>query len=106
MAKKGQHQNDATDSSKPRGHEQSWGRNHPDRTQTITTGTYKKPETYAAQARNNEDPGKTAQASPNPWNKDTRDKPTIEGSTRARDSSVSGGRNGSQSGTGGGTRSG
>ena len=106
MAKKGQHKNDATDSSKPRGHEKSWGKNKPGESQTITTGTYKKKETYTQQAHEHKDPGKTPQVSPNPWNKDTRDKPTIEGSTRARDSSVSGGRSGSQSGSGGGTRSG
>ncbi len=82
MAKQGQHPNDAVDSSKPRGHERSRGRNKPSESQTITTGTYKKKETYQEQAARHEDPHKPAQAA---RNDDIRDEPTIEGSTRDRD---------------------
>ena len=49
-AKRGQHHNDAVDTAKPRRHETSRGRNHPDRSEPIATGTYKKRETYAKQA--------------------------------------------------------
>jgi hypothetical protein len=86
MAKAGQHHNDAL-GSKPRGHEKSRARNHPDRSQEITTGTYKKPETYAEQAR--EHSSRTGDERPQtanrePWNADIRDEPTTFGSTRSR----------------------
>ena len=84
MAKQGQHHNAAVDSSKPRGHERSRGRNKPSESQTITTGTYKKKETYQEQAARHENPHNRAQAANNEWNDDIRDEPTIEGSTRAR----------------------
>ena len=47
MPKRGQHHNDGLNPSKPRGHEKSRGVNHPDRSQPITTQSYKKKETYA-----------------------------------------------------------
>ncbi len=100
MAKAGQHHNDGV-GSKPRGHEQSRGKNHPDRSQQITTGTYKKPETYKRQAT--ERSGNTSDARPqaantNPWNEDIREQPdTTSGSTRARNSDLSSGRSGSDS---------
>ena len=100
MAKAGQHHNDAT-SAKPRGHEHSRGRNHPDRSQEITTGSAKKHETYEAQARQHS--SNTADQHPqaanmNPWNEDIREQPdTTSGSTRARNSDLSGGRSGGQS---------
>lgn len=98
MPKRGQHKDDAINPSKPKGHEKSRGHNKPGESQTITTGTYKKQETYEQQAYNHEDPGKLPQTAYNPWNADTRDKPTIEGSVRARESSVStSGRSGSES---------
>lgn len=97
MPKKGQHKNDATAHAKPGGHEKSRGHNNPSQSMTITTGTYKKKETYAKQAHAHQDPGKQAQAAKNEWNPDTRDKVTTEGSTRARDSSVTRGRSGSDS---------
>ena len=50
MPKRGQHHNDGLNPSKPRGHEKSRGVNHPDRSQPITTQTYKKKETYAKEA--------------------------------------------------------
>lgn len=101
MAKAGQHHNDGLSSSKPRGHETSRGRNHPDRSQEITTGTYKKPETYQRQAR--EHSGNTADDAPQaanrePWNDDIRELPdTTSGSPRARNSDLSSGRSGSDS---------
>lgn len=101
MAKAGQHHNDAADSSKPRGHEKSRGRNHPDRSQVIATGTPKKRETYQKQARahsSNTGDRSTEAANTNPWNDDIREQPdTTTGSTRARDSDLSGDRGGSDS---------
>lgn len=101
MAKAGQHHNDGVSSAKPRGHEKSRGRNHPDRSQEITTGSYKKPETYQRQAA--EHSGKTGdtgaqRANAEAWNDDIREAPdTTSGSTRARDSDITGGRSGSDS---------
>ena len=82
MAKAGQHHNDAADTSKPRGHEKSRGRNHPDRSQQITTGSYKKPETYEKQANEHEDPHREPQSQKNEWNDETRPAPTNDGATR------------------------
>ena len=52
-------------------HQQRWartqaGRNNPEKSTEITTGTYKKPETYRAQAIHHDDPGKLAQAAAPP----------------------------------------
>lgn len=93
MAKQGQHNDDASDKDK------SKGSNWSDKSVTITTGSPKKHETYQEQARQGEDTGKQAQAKKNEWNEDTRDKPTIEGSVRARsgDMSMSGRANSSGS---------
>jgi hypothetical protein len=106
MAKSGQHHNDGLNPSKPRGHEKSRGHNHPDRSQEITTGTYKKPETYRAQAAQHssktDDSGRGA-TNREPWNEDIRDEPTNSGSTRARDESLHG-RSGSDSNADSGTR--
>src|SRR5438105_1387751 len=107
MAKAGQHHNAGLSSSKPRGHEQSRGRNHPDRSMDITTGTYKKQETYRQEAA--EHSGKTSDrgapvANREPWNEDIRDTPdTTTGSPRARESSLHG-RSGSDSNADSGTR--
>ena len=94
MPKRGQHDNDAVDTAKPRGHEKSRGRNHPDRSEPIATGTYKKPETYAKQAAAHS--GKTSdrgpQATPEDFDAfglDIRESPSNAGSTRARDSDLS-----------------
>ena len=101
MAKAGQHHNSGTSSSKPRGHEKSRGRNHPDRSQEITTGSPKKQETYQRQAA--EHSGNTGdqasqRANATPWNEDTREAAdTSTGSTRARESDLTGGRSGSSS---------
>ena len=91
MAKQGQHNHDSHDNDKSRGH------NNPSQSQTISTGTYKKKETYAQRAREGKDPDPAAQHQPNDWNPDTRDKPSIAGSTRARDSDLAGQRNGGDS---------
>ena len=78
MPKQGMHENDSNDQTKSKGH------NYPGRSQTITTGSYKKQETYAKRAREGKNPEPQAQAARNEWNPDTRDKPTTEGATRAR----------------------
>ena len=96
MAKQGQHENDSDDQRKTKGH------NNPSKSQTITTGSYKKQETYAKRAREGKDPEPQAQAARIDWNEDTRDKPTIEGATRARE--VRSGRSGSDSNAGAGSR--
>jgi len=91
MSKQGQHNNDSNDNDK------SKGPNKPDKSVTITTGTPKKQETYAQQAAENKDTGRQAQSARNEWNEDTRDKPSIEDSPRARDSDLDSGRSGSES---------
>jgi hypothetical protein len=78
MPKQGQHENDSSDSRT------SKGNNNPSKSQTITTGTYKKQETYAQRAREGKDPEPVAQAARNDWNPDTRDKPTTRGPQRQR----------------------
>jgi hypothetical protein len=83
MAKQGQHQNDSQDKTK------SKGPNNPSKSVTITTGSYKKPETYRKQAAQHKDTDPLPQADKNEWNEDTRDKPTIEGSPRARTGDLS-----------------
>jgi hypothetical protein len=102
MAKHGQHHNDAVDTAKPRGHETSRGHNHPDRTEPIETGTYKKPETYTeeAYAHSGNTSDSRRQDTPEDFDAfglDIRESPSIEGSTRARESDLSGGRSGSDS---------
>ena len=91
MSKHGQHKGDSFDQTKARGN------NNPSQSQTITTGTYKKKETYAQRAREHKDPEPQAQATRNERNPDTREHPTNEGSTRARDSDITSGRSGSDS---------
>ncbi len=91
MAKQGQHNDDSHD------YDKSKGPNKPDKSVNITTGSYKKQETYKKQAAQHKDPAKQPQAAKNEWNEDTRDKPTIENSPRARDSDIDSGRSGSDS---------
>ena len=98
MSKQGQHKGDAFDQTK------SKGPNNPDKSQTIVTGSYKKPETYAKQAHEQKPTNKPAQAARNEWNEDTRQTPTNEDSPRARDSDITGGRSGSDSNADKGTR--
>jgi hypothetical protein len=94
MPKQGQHNNDAHDYDKSKGH------NDPDKSVTIVTGTPKKQERYEEQARQNKDPGVRAQGAKNEWKEDTHVKPKVEGKRlRARrgDLSVSGRAHGSGS---------
>lgn len=67
MAKQGQHKHDHGDPRVSRGH------NNPSESTTITTGTYKKPETYREQYREHRDPNVTAQVDKNEWHEDTND---------------------------------
>ena len=93
MAKQGQHRDSAHDKAK------SKGNNDPSKSVTVTTGSYKKQESYEEDVYAKRDPYGPAQAKKNECNEDTRDKPTIEGSPRARsgDMSVSGRAKGSGS---------
>ncbi len=91
MAKQGQHNNDSDDK------DQSKGPNNPSKSVDITTGTPKKQETYARQASEGKAPDRQAPHQRNDWNEDTRDKPSIEDSVRARDSDLGSGRSGSDS---------
>lgn len=91
MPKQGQHNDDAHD------YDKSKGPNNPSKSVTVTTGTPKKQETYQAQAARHEDTDPQPQAARNEWNEDTRDKPTIEDSPRARDSGIGSGKSGSES---------
>jgi hypothetical protein len=70
MAKQGQHNNDHQDSDVSKGH------NNPDKSVTVTTGSPKKQETYERQAREHDDPGKTAQHDKNEWHSDTHHAPS------------------------------
>lgn len=65
MAKQGQHNKDGNDPDVSRGH------NKPRKSTAITTGTPKKRETYEAQYREHEDPGKQAQDHEPHWYKQT-----------------------------------
>ena len=65
MAKQGQHKHDHDD---PR---VSRGPNKPAQSMTITTGSYKKQETYEEQRRRHEDTAPTAQVDKNEWHPDT-----------------------------------
>lgn len=100
MAKQGQHNNDADDKDK------SKGPNNPSKSVDIITGTPKKQETYAQQAAEGKDTDRPPSQQRNEWDEDTRDKPTIEDSTRARDSDIGSGRSGSDSNAGADTQGG
>jgi hypothetical protein len=96
MAKQGQHKRDAND---PR---ISKGNTNPEKSMTITTGTYKKKETTKRQAAEHKDTNRPAQAAKNEWDEDTREEPTTAGSTRAR--RTRSGRSGSDSNADSGSR--
>ena len=98
MPKKGQHHRDINDPAVSRVH------NNPRKSMTITTGTYKKHETYEKQALAHEDPAKPAQAAKNVWIRDTRDPRRLTNKTRARQSDLRSGRSGSDSNASGRTR--
>ena len=70
MAKQGMHKNDHNDPNVSKGH------NNPDKSVEITTGSPKKKETYAKQAREHEDTGKVAQVDKNEWHADTHHEPS------------------------------
>ena len=70
MATQGQHKDDHNDQTKSKGH------NNPSQSQTITTGTPKKQETYARQAAEHKDPAKQAQAAKNEWKADPSEGPS------------------------------
>ena len=78
MSKTGQHKGDSFDQTR------SKGPNNPSKSVTITTGSVKKQETYEKQAAEHRATNRPAQAAKNEWNADTRDQPSIAGSTRAR----------------------
>ena len=98
MPKDGQHNNDAHD------YDKSKGPNNPEKSVDITTGTPKNQETYAEQAATHDNPGKQAPPARREWNEDTRDKPTIEDSPRARNSDITSGQSGSDSNASSSTR--
>jgi hypothetical protein len=105
MAKQGQHKRDHHD---PR---VSKGPNNPDKSVEITTGSYKKPETYERQQHEGKDPHKAGQHDKNEWNEDTRKFPNHQGATRAREirgdregGRLHSGRSGSDSNADSGTR--
>lgn len=79
MAKQGQHKDDAFDQTKSPGH------NHPDRSQTITTGSPKNQETYERDAREHRDPNRPAQAAHNDWTPDRADPPSRTDQSRSPD---------------------
>lgn len=91
MAKQGQHNKDSRDSDVSR------GRNNPDKSMTITTGSYKKPETYEEQARRSEDTNRQAQAAKPDWKEDTHVEIQDDGGLRARSGDLGSGRSGSDS---------
>src|SRR5690348_14822719 len=63
MAKQGQHKNDLNDQTK------SKGRNRPGQSMDMTSGSYKKPETYRAQAMQGKPTNKQGQMARSPgWN--------------------------------------
>ena len=79
MAKQGQHKNDRNDPRK------SPGPNKPAKSMTITTGSYKKPETYAEQAAEGKATNRQAQAARNDWDPDSRPKGADEKRAKARE---------------------
>ncbi|MGE3270397.1 MAG: hypothetical protein AB7P40_16715 [Chloroflexota bacterium] len=79
MAKQGQHRNDSFDQRKSPGH------NHPDRSQTITTGSPKSQEAIERDAREHRDPYRQPQAKKNEWHPERkREHSTHDEAARAR----------------------
>jgi hypothetical protein len=64
--------------------EERVGRNNPEKSTVITTGTYKKKETYRKQAEEHKNPGKTPQEAKVPPTRDMHPELTHEGDSRAR----------------------
>ncbi len=65
MAKQGQHKHDGNDPRVSRGH------NNPRKSTPITTGTYKKQETYRKQAAEHEETDARPQYAKNEWHEST-----------------------------------
>jgi len=78
MPRQGQHHDDADDKDKSRGN------NNPSKSVDVTTGSYKKPETYQEQAAEHQATDREAQHASNDWNEDTRDEPTTEDNDSGR----------------------
>jgi hypothetical protein len=78
MAKQGQHQDDARDQDRSRGH------NNPAKSVAITAGTPKRHQTYAAEAREHRDTAPQAQAARNDWQRDPHAERDGGDGTRAR----------------------
>lgn len=91
MAKQGQHHNDGNDPDVSR------GPNNPSKSQPITTGTYKKPETYKKQAIEHKDTTKQAQDHQPEWHQRTPRK--LSKKDRVGDSGRSGSDSNADSGT-------
>ena len=72
MAKQGQHKNDQHDQRKSR------GLNNPKQSMTITTGSYKKRETYEQQAREHRDTDPEPQRAVPHWKESTHQPTTNE----------------------------
>lgn len=89
MPRQGQRHNDQDDKDK------SKGNNNPSKSVDITTGSYKKADTYEQQAAEGEATDSEGQHSKNDWNEDTRDKP--DSTDVLRKDAGSGGRSGSES---------
>jgi len=83
MAKQDQHQKNLHE------FDRSKGNNNPSKSVTIVTGTPKKQETYAEQAREGKDPHKQAQAMKNEWNEEPPDGSSTDGNKRARPGDMS-----------------
>ncbi len=81
MAKQGQHKHDRHDHRLM----PATGHNKPRKSTSITTGTYKRRDTYAEQAYEHEDPAKQAQQSRSERDTDTRHFVTHEADSRARE---------------------
>jgi hypothetical protein len=71
MAKRGQHNHDVNDPDKAR------GPNKHDESMVITTGSYKKPETYREQAIHHQATDRPGQLDKNEWKADTREAPDV-----------------------------
>lgn len=78
MAKQGEHNNDAHD------YDKSPGPNKHKKSVVITTGSYKKPETYKEEEAHHENTNKQAQDDKNRWDEDTRDQQAIKNSIYER----------------------
>ena len=76
MAKQGQHNNDSNDP------DQSRGPNKHKESVVITTGSYKKPETYREQALHHLATNKVAQHDKNEWRPNTLEEPHVQARDR------------------------